>query len=89
MSEAPALVLLSRPDCHLCHEMRALVERLIRGTPLTLRERNVDEDETLRRRYGLAIPVLLLDGAELARHRTDEASLRARLRAAGFATGSS
>lgn len=81
---ARSLTLLSRPDCHLCHEMRALVERLIRGTSFELVERNIEEDEALLRRYGLEIPVLVLGEDEIARHRISEAELRARLRERGI-----
>lgn len=79
-----SLTLLSRPDCHLCHEMRALVERLIRGTPLELVECNIEEDETLLRRYALAVPVLVAGESEIARHRISEADLRSRLRELGL-----
>jgi hypothetical protein len=76
---APRLTLLSRPGCGLCHEMRALVEKLGRELPLELVERNIDEDPALLRRYRFEIPVLLLGETELARHRTSEAELRAKL----------
>lgn len=81
---ARSLTLLSRPDCQLCHEMRALVERLIRGTSLELVERNIEEDEALLRRYALEIPVLVLGEDEIARHSISEAELRARLRERGI-----
>jgi len=74
-----ALTLLGRPDCHLCHEMRALVERVIRGRPVELLERNIEEDDALLRRYALLIPVLVFGESEIARHRISEADLRARL----------
>lgn len=73
------LTLLGRPDCHLCHEMRALVERVIRGRPVELVERNIEEDAALLRRYALLIPVLLFGESEIARHRISEADLCARL----------
>jgi len=81
---AASLTLLSRPGCHLCHEMRALVERLIRGTPVELVERNIEEDEALLRRYALLIPVLVSGDVEIARHGITEAELRARLRELGL-----
>jgi hypothetical protein len=81
---AASLLLLSRPGCHLCHELRALVERLIRGTPIELVERNIEEDAALLRRYALLIPVLLSGDVEIARQRISEADLRARLRELGL-----
>lgn len=74
-----ALTLLGRPGCQLCHEMRLLVERLIRGNAVELVERNIEEDEALLRRYALTIPVLIFGEAEIARGRISEADLRARL----------
>lgn len=78
-----SLTLLGRPGCHLCHDMRALVERLIRGTNVALVERNIEEDETLLQRYALLIPVLLAGEREIARYRIDEPALRERLRELG------
>lgn len=78
----PVLTLVGTADCHLCHEMRQVVEHLLPDLELALVERDVAEHPELAR-YRLEIPVLLLDGEELARHRVSEADLRRRLRAAG------
>lgn len=59
--------------------MRVLVERVIRGRPVELLERNIEEDDALLRRYALLIPVLVFGESEIARHRISEADLRARL----------
>jgi hypothetical protein len=59
--------------------MRALVERVIRGRPVELVLRNIEEDDALLRRYALLIPVLVFGESEIARHRISEADLRARL----------
>lgn len=82
------LTLLGKADCHLCHEMRRVVELVLADVDLTLVERDVTEHAELAR-YRLEIPVLLLDGEELARHRVSETALRQRLRAAGVRAGSS
>jgi hypothetical protein len=67
--------------------MRAVVERVVAGTDAVLREEDVRSDP-LWRPYRLEIPVLLLDGAEIARHRVDEEDLRRRLSARGVETTS-
>jgi glutaredoxin len=77
------LVLLSKPGCHLCHELRATVERVLPAFHATLVEKDVREDPELKRRYALEIPVLLLDGQEVLRHRATEAEVRARICALG------
>jgi hypothetical protein len=73
------LVLLGRPDCRLCDEMQAVTERVRGSFGLALEKRDVRDDPETRRRYLLEIPVLLLDGEELARHRVSETELRRRL----------
>ncbi|HEY2945876.1 MAG TPA: glutaredoxin family protein [Vicinamibacteria bacterium] len=76
------LTLLGKPGCHLCHEMRTVVERVVAGLDAALVEEDVTSDPGWRR-YRLEIPVLLLDGAEIARHRVDEPELRRLLAARG------
>jgi hypothetical protein len=41
---------------------------------------DVDADPALRRRHGLDVPVLLIDGTVVCRHRLDESELRRLLR---------
>jgi hypothetical protein len=77
------LTLLGKPDCHLCHVMADVARRATVGLQATVVERDVREDPSLHERYRNDIPVLLLDGGEVARHRVTEAELRARLLALG------
>jgi Glutaredoxin-like domain (DUF836) len=41
---------------------------------------DVDGDPTLKRRHGMDVPVLLLDGAVVCRHRLDAGELKRLLR---------
>jgi hypothetical protein len=75
------LTLLGRPECHLCHEMRAVVEPLLGELQARLVETDIGGRGELERRYRLDIPVLLAGEVEVARHRIDAASLRERLEA--------
>jgi hypothetical protein len=78
------LTLLQREGCELCEQMRAELERLGRRTPLPpLEILDVDSDPQLRRRYGLHVPVLLLDGAMVCRYRLDHPELERLLRPRG------
>ena len=86
-----ALTIYSRPGCHLCDEMKAVVARVARRVPLTLDEVDISTDPALEQRYGLEIPVLLVNGAKTAKFRVTEEELvrmiRARAGGAGTAGG--
>lgn len=78
---AARLTVLHRRDCELCEEMLAALARLqstYRLPPIEVVD--VDADPQLRRRHGCDVPVLLLDGTVVCRHRLDESELRRLLR---------
>ena len=76
----PALRLLSRPGCHLCDEMRAVVSPLVAGLGGTLETVDVDSDPALAARWGNEIPVLLdAQGRVLAKVRDSAAQIARRL----------
>lgn len=63
------LTLLTRPGCHLCDEMKAIVTQVQTRYPLRLREIDISTQAELVRRHGNDIPVLLYGNRVLARHR--------------------
>jgi Glutaredoxin-like domain (DUF836) len=67
--------LYSRPGCHLCDEMKAVVERVARSVPLTIEVVDITTDPVLEARYGLEIPVLLIEGKRAAKYRVSEDEL--------------
>jgi Glutaredoxin-like domain (DUF836) len=72
----PGLTIVHRRDCELCDQMVAEVRALGRREalpPLTVVD--VDTDADLQRRHGLHVPVLLLDGSVVCRHRLDAPEL--------------
>jgi hypothetical protein len=71
-----ALTIYSRPGCHLCDEMKAIVRRVARAMPLTVEEIDISTDPALEARYGLEIPVLLIDGKKAAKYRIGEDELK-------------
>jgi len=73
------LTLYTRGGCHLCDEMKAQLEPLLGEFGLELREVDVDTDAMLAGRFGEEVPVLLLDGRKVAKHRLDVKQLRRRL----------
>jgi predicted thioredoxin/glutaredoxin len=71
------LTLVHRQDCPLCDEMLAELRELGRTIPLPPIELlDVDSDALLQRRHGLHVPVLLLDGTVVCRHRLDAPELQ-------------
>jgi hypothetical protein len=70
-----ALTLYSRPGCHLCDDMRAVIARVARTMPVTLEDVDISTDAELEARYGPEIPVLLVDGMKAAKYRVTEQQL--------------
>ena len=70
MSQLPAgLVVLSREGCGLCQDMLHALAELERSRaipPVTVVD--VDSDAELARRFGLKVPVLLLDGTAICHY---------------------
>jgi hypothetical protein len=69
------LIIYSRPGCHLCDEMKAVVRRVSASVPISLEEIDISGDTELERLYGLEIPVLLADGKKVAKYRIGEGEL--------------
>jgi glutaredoxin len=70
------LTIYSRPGCHLCDEMKAVVTRTARSFPIVLEEIDISTDPALEARYGLEIPVLVIDGKKVAKYRVTDEALR-------------
>jgi glutaredoxin len=75
------LTIYSRPGCHLCEEMKAVVERVHREHPFELTEVDISGNPDLELRYGQEIPVLELDGKKVVKYRLDEPALVRMIRA--------
>lgn len=72
----PRLTVVHRHDCDLCDEMVAELQALARTQALPpIEVVDVDSDPELARRHGLNVPVLLLDGTVVCRHRLDRTEL--------------
>ena len=84
-----ALTIYSRPGCHLCDEMKAVVRRAIGSIqePITFEEIDISTDSDLEARYGLEIPVLLVNGKKTAKYRVSEQELARMLRDKSGGTG--
>jgi glutaredoxin len=81
------VTLYSKPGCHLCEELRELLGELAIDRGFTIDEINIESDATLFAAYRYAIPVVLVDGSEVARGRIDERQLCAALENAAGRVG--
>jgi glutaredoxin len=76
----PTVLLYGRPDCHLCDEARAGLERMrSQGASFELREIDIESDDELFKRYLERIPVIEIDGAEVCDLGLDTGAVKTRL----------
>ena len=83
----PTLTLYTKPDCSLCDEAHAVLERVRERVPFDLELVDISGDFDLARRYGERIPVVLVDGEEAWEYVVDEHDLESRLRSGVGAAG--
>ncbi|CAM3936279.1 glutaredoxin family protein [Helcobacillus massiliensis] len=74
------ITVLDRPGCHLCVEASAVVHRVADELGEAVDHRNIDEDDDLKRRWSLEIPVIMVDGEVVAVYRVTEQELRRALK---------
>lgn len=77
-----AVMIYSRPGCHLCDDMKAVVDRVVAATDAQIMIEVVDisADPALEAAYGLEIPVLMVNGRKAAKYRIAEEDLARLLR---------
>jgi glutaredoxin len=73
------LTLYSKPGCHLCEDVRTLLEELQPQYRFQIAEIDITSDAALFARYRHEIPVLLRNGEEIARGRITDRELVERL----------
>ena len=71
----PSVTLYTKPGCHLCDIAKAVIVRCQHKIPFQLEVVDISADANLLTRYGHDIPVILLDGVEIARHFVREHNL--------------
>jgi thioredoxin-related protein len=71
------IVIYSRPGCHLCDEMKVVVQRVAerQTPPLSIEIVDISTDSNLEALYGLEIPVLMVNGRKAAKYRVTEEEL--------------
>lgn len=81
-SGEPLLTLYGRTGCHLCEDAAAALDRLAPELGFRWQSVDIDANTALLSLYDRAVPVISLDGVEIARAPIGPADLRARLQAA-------
>ncbi|HIC57933.1 MAG TPA: glutaredoxin family protein [Acidobacteria bacterium] len=74
------LRLLTRPGCHLCDEMKKLLNQLSSEIDVSVEEVDITGNKTLERQFGSEIPVLMHKHEVVAKVRTSKALLLEQLR---------
>jgi glutaredoxin len=78
----------SRPGCHLCEEAIAEIESAGCDGEFSLEEVNIDDDPVLLERYQYDIPVVLINGIRVFKHRVDPRDFKRKLRRLSKTEGS-
>ena len=80
MRAVPEVLMYARPGCGLCDEAREVIMAVRARTPFEYREVDLTGDDALELRYGIRIPVVLVDGRELFEISVDAARLEEAVR---------
>lgn len=88
--QAPEVVVVTRQGCHLCEVMVQVVSEAAGRVPVATRDLDRDLaagrlEPSVHERWSTLVPVLLVDGREVAHHRTDVGAVRQALRGRGAA----
>ena len=67
----PVVEIFGKPDCHLCHEAKTLLQNLQCSHSFRLCEVDISTREHLMDRYGEEIPVVFINGRKAFKYRVD------------------
>ena len=73
------VTLIGKPDCHLCADARAIIERVCDELHVPWNELSILDNPLLASKYFEAIPVTLIDGKVHDQWRVDEVRFRSAL----------
>lgn len=74
------VTIYSKPGCHLCEEAKANILAAGCNDDFILKEVNIEEDAYLKERYRFDIPVILINGIKVLKHRVETREFREKLR---------
>ena len=73
------LILYTRNDCPLCHEMEAVIAAEAPKFDAHVQSVEIDGDPDLEARFGIEVPVLFVNDRKAFKYRCTPAELRNRL----------
>lgn len=73
------IVMYTKKHCPLCDEVRSLIDLFSIDYTIQLRELDIEEDESLMKKYMFEVPVLEVNGVEMDYRSIDYVSLEKRL----------
>ena len=73
------LVLYTRNDCPLCHEMEAVIAAEAPKFDARIQRIEIDGDPDLEARFGIEVPVLFVNDRKAFKYRCTPTELRKRL----------
>jgi glutaredoxin len=74
------VTIYSKPGCHLCDEAKENILAAGCSDEYTLVEVNIEEDASLKERFQYDIPVILINGIKVFKHRVDRSEFKTKLR---------
>lgn len=76
---APRVILIGKPDCHLCNDARSVIAAVCDDLAVGWGEQSILDDPELADEFWDRIPVTMVDGEVHDIYRVSESRLRAAL----------
>jgi glutaredoxin len=73
------VTLYSRVGCHLCDDVKLVLDEVCKETPFALEVLDIDRDPALKALYDVEVPVVAIDGKKAFKYRMTAEQLRTRL----------
>lgn len=80
MVKKAIVTIYSKPGCHLCEEAKANMLAAGCNSEFSIEEVNIEEDAVLQERYQYDIPVILINGIKVFKHRVEPRQFKEKLR---------
>jgi glutaredoxin len=79
MLKKAIVTIYSKPGCHLCEEAKDNILATGCNDEFTIEEINIEEDPALKERYQYDIPVILINGIKVFKHRVEPREFKEKL----------